>query len=280
VKIGGLLHHGSRPGRHPPDRGRDPEAPAEHRLLILTGAGIRAATSTASVSTSACRRVARPARASEAARTATSSRRLLAPEGVSYIEHPTIANQLASISPRPAPSWGVPFRRYHHHEFPNSRIPMHRADTGAFLLADALGAAGLTIVEAWMGCIPPTPRDLRARAQLIRETSAADLAKIAGYLPLDHALLEVMATARHVERVQVVTGSCRAGLPPRCVASTSGRSFAPARARPECPRPGPPIRPGAGPESAGRGQAGAAVPDTGRQCGGGLDLIWWVRRCR
>jgi uridylate kinase len=26
-------------------------------------------------------------------------------------------------------------------------IPLHRADTGAFLLADALGAAGLTIVE-------------------------------------------------------------------------------------------------------------------------------------
>ena len=36
---------------------------------------------------------------------------------------------------------------YHHHEFPTARIPPHRADTGAFLLADALGAAGLTIVE-------------------------------------------------------------------------------------------------------------------------------------
>jgi molybdenum storage protein len=26
-------------------------------------------------------------------------------------------------------------------------MPIHRADTGAFLLVDALGAAGLTIVE-------------------------------------------------------------------------------------------------------------------------------------
>ena len=34
-----------------------------------------------------------------------------------------------------------------HHEFPTSRIPFRRADTGAFMLADALGAAGLTIVE-------------------------------------------------------------------------------------------------------------------------------------
>ena len=33
---------------------------------------------------------------------------------------------------------GSAFPPYHHHEFPNSRIPTHRADTGAFLLADAL----------------------------------------------------------------------------------------------------------------------------------------------
>jgi molybdenum storage protein len=32
---------------------------------------------------------------------------------------------------------------YHHHEFSTSRIPRYRGDTGAFLLADVLGAAGL-----------------------------------------------------------------------------------------------------------------------------------------
>jgi molybdenum storage protein len=84
---------------------------------------------------------------------------------------------------------------------------MHRADTGAFLLADALGAAGLTIVEDVDGVYTADPKGSGgAQAQLIRETSAADLAKSQGTLPLDHALLEVMATARHIERVQVVNG--------------------------------------------------------------------------
>ena len=58
-----------------------------------------------------------------------------------------------------------------------------------------------------MACTPPTPTAPTARqAQLLRETSAADLAKLKGTLPFDRALLEVMATARHIERVQVVNG--------------------------------------------------------------------------
>jgi molybdenum storage protein len=41
---------------------------------------------------------------------------------------------------------------------------------------------------------------------LLRETSAADVARHQGTLPFDRALLEVVATARHIERVQVVNG--------------------------------------------------------------------------
>ena len=40
----------------------------------------------------------------------------------------------------------------------------------------------------------------------MRETSAADLAKHKGSLPFDRALLDIMATARHLERVQLVNG--------------------------------------------------------------------------
>lgn len=102
---------------------------------------------------------------------------------------------------------GSAFPPYHHHEFPTSRIPTHRADTGAFLLADALGAAGLTIVEDVDGVYTSDPKSPGGeQAQLLRETSAADLAKLEGTLPFDRALLEVMATARHLERVQVVNG--------------------------------------------------------------------------
>ena len=113
---------------------------------------------------------------------------------------------------RPARSWAARFPPYHHHEFPSSRIPSHRADTGAFLLADALGAAGLTIVEDVDGVYSADPNGPGGKqAQLLRETSAADLAKFKGTLPVDRAFVEVMATARHLERVQVVNGSCRGG---------------------------------------------------------------------
>ena len=44
------------------------------------------------------------------------------------------------------------------------------------------------------------------KAKLLRETSAAELAKVKGTLPLNPALFEVMANARHIEQVQVVNG--------------------------------------------------------------------------
>jgi molybdenum storage protein len=50
------------------------------------------------------------------------------------------------------------------------------------------------------------------RAELLRETSAAELANRQGTLPLDRALLDVMANARHLERVQVVNGLVRGRL--------------------------------------------------------------------
>jgi molybdenum storage protein len=180
----------------------------EHRLLILTGAGIRAR-HVYSVGLDLGLPVGSlaPLAASEAGQNGHILASLLAPEGVSYVEHPTMANQLAIHLSAARAVVGSAFPPYHHHEFPGSRIPEHRADTGAFLLADALGAAGLTIVEDVDGvftCDPNGPD--AAKAQLLRHTSAAELAKQAGTLPFDPALLEVMATARHLERVQIVNG--------------------------------------------------------------------------
>ena len=204
-------------GRSIMDRGRDAILPIveeirkllpEHRLLILTGAGIRArhlygvgldlglpAGSLA------------PLAASEAGQNGHILASLLAPEGVSYVEHATIANQLAVHLSAARAVVGSAFPPYHHHEFPLSRIPHHRADTGAFLLADAFGAAGLTIVEDVDGVYTTDPNGAeKDRAELLRETSAAELSQFKGTLPFDQALLEVMANARNLERVQVVNG--------------------------------------------------------------------------
>lgn len=207
VKIGGRII----------DRGRDAILPlvdelrkllAEHRLLILTGAGIRArhvygvgldlGLPVGSLA---------PLAASEAGQNGHILAALLAPDGVSYIDHPTIATQLAVHLSAARAVVGSAFPPYHHHEFPTSRIPPHRADTGAFLLADALGAAGLTIVEDVDGIYTADPNGAGGEgAQLLRETTAAELARHEGTLPIDRALPEIMANARHIARVQVVNG--------------------------------------------------------------------------
>ncbi len=204
-------------GRAIMDRGRDAILPIvdelrrllpEHRLLILTGAGIRAR-HLYSVGLDLGLPVGSlaPLAASEAGQNGHILASLLAPEGVSYVEHPTIANQLAIHLAAARAVVGSAFPPYHHHEFPGSRIPHHRADTGAFLLADALGAAGLTIVEDVDGIYTADPRGPDGdKAQFLPETSAAALALHQGTLPVDPAFVEVMATARHLERVQIVNG--------------------------------------------------------------------------
>jgi len=207
----------------------------EHRMLILTGAGVRAR-HVYSVGLDLGLPVGSlaPLAASEAGQNGHILACLLAPEGVSYIEHPTIANQLAIHLSAARAVVGSAFPPYHHHEFPTSRVPLHRADTGAFLLADALGAAGLTIVEDVDGVYTTDPHGADGKqAQLLRERSAAELAKLQGTLPFDSALLDVMANARHIERVQVVNGLVPGRPLRRCAASTSGRSFTPARTRSE-----------------------------------------------
>jgi molybdenum storage protein len=204
-------------GRSIMDRGPDAILPLveelrallpEHRLLLLTGAGIRAR-HVYSVGLDLGLPVGSlaPLAASEAGQNGRILAALLAAEGVSYIEHATIANQLAIHLTAARAVVGSAFPPYQHHEFPISRIPPHRADTGAFLVADALGAAGLTFVEDVDGVYDADPNSAGgASAQLIRETSAADLAAHPGTLPVDRTLLKVMLTARQLERVQIVNG--------------------------------------------------------------------------
>ena len=217
-------------GRSVMDRGQDAILPLvdelrkllpEHRLLILTGAGIRAR-HLYSVGLDLGLPVGSlaPLAASEAGQNGHILACLLAPEGVSYVEHPTIANQLAIHLTAARAVVGSAFPPYHHHEFPTSRIPAHRADTGAFLIADALGAAGLTIVEDVDGVYTTDPNAPDGKkAQLLRETSFTDLAKHKGTLPFDRTLLEVMATARHIECVQIVNGL----VPGRLTAALRGQ---------------------------------------------------------
>src|ERR1700760_4199952 len=186
----------------------------EHRMLILTGAGIRARhLYSVGLDLGLPSGSLAPLAANEAGQNGHILASLLAPEGVSYVEHATIANQLAIHLSAARAVVGSAFPPYHHHEFPHSRIPHHRGDTGAFLLADALGAAGLTILEDVDGVYAADPNGPDGKqAKLMREMSSADLARHHGTLPFDPALIEVMANARHIDRVQVVNGLVRGRL--------------------------------------------------------------------
>ena len=74
-------------------------------------------------------------------------------------------------------------------------------------LRGGLGAAALTIVEDVDGVYTIDPKNPGGeQAQLLRETNFVNLAKLQGTLPFDRALLEAMATARHLERVRVING--------------------------------------------------------------------------
>lgn len=207
VKIGGRIM----------DRGADAIIPLvqelrallpEHRLLFLTGAGIRAR-HIFSVGLDLGLPVGSlaPLAASEAGQNGQILAAMLSADGVSFVDHSTIANQLSVHLSAARAVVGSAFPPYNHHEFPGSRIPPHRADVGAFLLADALGAAGLTIVEDVDGVYSTDPNGAdAAKAQLVRETTYAELASNTGSLPVDRMLLEAMANANHIERVQVVNG--------------------------------------------------------------------------
>ncbi|WP_420132516.1 molybdenum storage protein subunit alpha [Rhodopseudomonas sp.] len=204
-------------GRSIMDRGADAILPIvdelrallpEHRLLILTGAGIRARhLYSVALDLGLPVGTLAPLAASEAGQNGHILATLLAPEGVSYVEKPTVANQLAIHLSAARAVVASAFPPYHNHEFPGTRLPLHRADVGAFLLADALGAAGLTFVEDVDGVYDIDPNAPAGdSALMMRETSYADLAKHDGTLPLDRALFDVMANARHIEQIQVVNG--------------------------------------------------------------------------
>ncbi|MDQ1491620.1 MAG: molybdenum storage protein [Actinomycetota bacterium] len=205
-------------GRSIMDRGREAILPLvdelrralpEHRMLILTGAGIRARHVYSvgldlGLPTGALSGLA----AKEAGQNGHLLGALLANEGVSYIDHPTIANQLAIHLAASRAVVGSAFPPYHHHEFPTAvgRIPPHRADTGAFLIADELGARSLTLVEDVDGLYSADPNNPGGgTAEFIPQASASELTGFAT-LPFDRMLLEVMAAAKHLERIQIING--------------------------------------------------------------------------
>jgi molybdenum storage protein len=206
-------------GRSIIDRGRDVVGPvvdelraamSEHRLLILTGPGIRARhVLSVGLDLGLPTGVLAGLASTEAEQNGHLVAALLAAEGVSYLPHTTVAHQLAVhlSASRAVVSNGYP--PYGLYEFPPEagRIPPHRTDSGALLLADAYGAARVVYAKDVDGVFTGDPAVEGGTPELIPRVGAAELlAMNLPTLPVDLMVLELMARAKHVREIQVVNG--------------------------------------------------------------------------
>ncbi|HEY0813029.1 MAG TPA: molybdenum storage protein subunit alpha, partial [Pseudonocardia sp.] len=193
-------------GRAIIDRGRDAILPLvdelrallpEHRMLILTGAGVRARhVLGVGLDLGMPTGVLASLASVEAEQNGHMLASLLAADGVSYLPHAGVAHQLAVHLAASRAVVSSAFPPYGLHEFPPpvGKIPMHRSDAGAFLLADAYGAQRCVYVkDRSLGVAAIDAKQLRER----------------GDSPVDPLVLELMGTAKHVREIQVVNGLTR-----------------------------------------------------------------------
>lgn len=185
-------------------------AMSDHRMLILTGPGIRARhVLGVGLDLGLPTGVLASLMANEAEQNGHLIAALLADDGVSYLSHKTVGHQLAVhlSASRAAVSNGFP--PYELYEFPPAvgKIPPHQTDAGAFLLADAYGASTTIYVKDVDGVYTSDPAIENGNPELIARVGAAELlARGIGTLPIDTIVLELMATAKHVKEIQIVNG--------------------------------------------------------------------------
>jgi len=186
------------------------EAMSEHRMLILTGPGIRARHILGvGLDLGLPTGVLAGLAATEAEQNGHLVAALLAADGVSYLQHTSVAHQLAVhlSASRAVVSNGYP--PYGLYEFPpqTGKIPPHRTDTGAFLLADAYGAARTIYIKDVNGVYTRDPAVDGNQSTLIPRAGAGELlAMNLDTLPIDTLLLELMSRAKHVREIQIVNG--------------------------------------------------------------------------
>ena len=133
---------------------------------------------------------------------------LLAPYGVVAIP-PEIFGHLLPLFLHSAP--GVVFSSvppYSLWEHPPGvgRIPPHRTDAGAFLLAECFGCRSLTLVKDVDGLYDADPK-LHPAARFIPEIDVAELRRRKlPTLPFEQVLLDLLTNARLLDRFQIVNG--------------------------------------------------------------------------
>jgi molybdenum storage protein len=145
---------------------------------------------------------------------------LLAPYGVVAIP-PEIFGHLLPLFLRAAPGVvfnGVPPYSLWEHPPAIGRIPPHRTDAGAFLLAECFGCRSVTLVKDVDGLHTRDPKS-DPGAELIAEIGVAELRRLAlPTLPFEPVVLDLLEHARLVKSFQLVNGL----VPERIAAALAG----------------------------------------------------------
>jgi molybdenum storage protein len=131
---------------------------------------------------------------------------LLAPHGVVAIP-PEMFGHLLPLFITAAPGVifaGVPPYKLWEHPPQIGRIPPHRTDAGCFLVAEGFGCKSLTLVKDVDGLYTEDPKK-NPSATFIPEIGVRELrAKHLETLPFDPVLLDLLETAKLLDRFQLV----------------------------------------------------------------------------
>ena len=133
---------------------------------------------------------------------------LLAPYGVVAIP-PEIFGHLLPLFIQAAPgvvfNGDPPFSLWEHPPA-LGRIPPHRSDAGAYLLAECFGCATMTLIKDVDGVYERDPKE-HPDARFIDEITVAELReRKLPTLPFDRALLDLLERARLATSVQIING--------------------------------------------------------------------------
>lgn len=133
---------------------------------------------------------------------------LLAKHGFVYLEAPFIVQLLPAIlaASRGAVFNGVPPYDLWEHPPEIGRIPPHRADSGAYLLAEVFGARKMIFLKDVDGLYGDDPARFED-AEFIPQITVGELrARNLTTLPVDRIVFDLMANAKLCKEVQVVNG--------------------------------------------------------------------------
>jgi molybdenum storage protein len=189
-------------------------AMGSHRILVLTGPGIRARhVWGVGLDLGLPTGILAGLASGEAEVNGHLVASLLMADGVSYLPHGTAGHQLAThlaACPLAVSNAYPPFGKY---EQPPGRgkLPPHGSDAGALLLADSYGADQLIYVKDVDGIATSDPS--QGEVTYLDSVDVATLrAEGPTTLPIEPAVLDLLGRARHVRQFRVINGLVRGNL--------------------------------------------------------------------